>query len=47
MPSLLHDIFAIGLQEVIIREHKAFEEQDEVRIVVDPHQDSRYIRPLL
>jgi hypothetical protein len=35
MPSPLHDIFAIRLQEVIIRELKASEEQEEVRIVVD------------
>jgi hypothetical protein len=35
MPSPLHDIFAIKLQEMIIRELKASEEQEEVRIVIN------------
>jgi hypothetical protein len=35
MPSPLHDIFAIRLQEVIVRELKALEEQDEVRTAID------------
>jgi hypothetical protein len=35
MPSPLHDIFAFRLQEVIARELKALEKQEEVRTVVD------------
>jgi hypothetical protein len=35
IPSLLHDIFAFRLQEVIARELKALEKQEEVRTVVD------------
>jgi len=35
MPSPLHDIFAVRLQEVILRELKASNEQEEVRTVVD------------